>query len=748
MCIVAGAGRGAMGALTWPLLFASLLTACWGELSMLGPSLVVEPDARVQYAAARGVSVRCAARGHPPPTVTWLADDGTTLRDIPSVKRIHSNGTLEMLPTSGGYQVSEATVRCRAVNAHGVALSRDVSLQPVVDNGWDVVVSAPTAVLGGVGAVTCAATSQAALVRPALWYRADTVLHIDAPNPSIYDVSAFIKFFTVINTFNIGSKNSRHIVAGNTLLIRDVAASDAVAYSCLARHALTATTKRARPAHLTVTPTSANSAPRLVSPGAELRLPAGHDVCLPCVATDLKQPHYTWYRELNGRLEPVGSESPASWSWAGGAAQCLRRVTGASTGLWICKAYNVYGDATAHITLNVQDALTVTVEPTVLVADTGSTARFTCSSSDSGAALSWLHNGAPVAAGAELSLRGVARSHRGVYQCVARRGTDSSQAAAELRLGGDKPVPEIACDAVFHTVVDEAHTRTDFDWTHYEECPIVLSSVMGSKEFHISGVVLVRFDGNVNLLDSAPELHYTFIEQALRPGGSVSLRCAASASPPPRFSWLLDDQPLDQYFISSETSLTGDVVSVLNMSAVTPGDGGRYTCRAHNERGHAQHSARLNIYGPPSIRALGPVRVVAGANATIYCPYAGYPISSISWWRRGASVAVGGAGRVSARGSELRLAPALPADAGHYACAVAAPQGPAARRDIDIQVRNPPKISPFMFSSELTEGSSVQVLCGVSSGDKPMYFSWLKDEAPLPANLQVFNKDNEIRCVL
>lgn len=62
--------------------------------------------------------------------------------------------------------------------------------------------------------------------------------------------------------------------------------------------------------------------------------------------------------------------------------------------------------------------------------------------------------------------------------------------------------------------------------------------------------------------------------------------------------------------------------------------------------------------------------------------------SSISWWRRGASVALGGAGRVSARGAELRLAPALPADAGHYACAVAAPTGPAARRDVEIQVRS------------------------------------------------------------
>ncbi|KAJ0182191.1 hypothetical protein K1T71_001560 [Dendrolimus kikuchii] len=123
--------------------------------------------------------------------------------------------------------------------------------------------------------------------------------------------------------------------------------------------------------------------------------------------------------------------------------------------------------------------------------------------------------------------------------------------------------------------------------------------------------------------------------------------------------------------------------------------------------------------------------------------------SSISWWRRGASVAVGGAGRVSAKGAELRLAPALPADAGPYACAVAAPAGPAARRDIDIQVRNPPKISPFIFSTELTEGSSVQVLCGVSSGDKPMYFTWLKDGAPLPANLQVEEKSlNEFSLLM
>ncbi|KAJ0182192.1 hypothetical protein K1T71_001561 [Dendrolimus kikuchii] len=282
-----------------------------------------------------------------------------------------------------------------------------------------------------------------------------------------------------------------------------------------------------------------------------------------------------WYRESDGRLQPVEPSPAASgsvWRWGGGVALCVSRATRAHAGAWLCKAYNAYGDATAQARLRVDDALTVAVAPAVLVADTGSTVRFNCTASDPAARLSWLHDGAAAASGAggELLIRGVARHHRGVYQCFARRPHDSAQAAAELRLG-----------------------------------------------------------------DSAPELHYTFIEQALRGGGSVSLRCAASGSPAPRFSWLLDNQPLDQfrtqhrYFINEEASVTGDVVSTLNISAVGAADGGRYTCRAHNRLGHAHHSARLNVYGPPSIRALGAVRVVAGTNATVYCPYAGYPIRSI-----------------------------------------------------------------------------------------------------------------------
>ncbi|XP_072936767.1 cell adhesion molecule Dscam2-like [Epargyreus clarus] len=637
------------------------------DVSRLGPSFSAEPPALVRYVAAAGARVPCAARAAADtPRLAWLADDGSTLGDIPGIRRIHNNGTLELLPASAyGAEPAAATVRCRASNAHGTILSRDVLLQPVADVNWEVSLSAEPAAAGGVAALRCRAAGAPAA--PALWYRGDRVLHIDPPTPE-----------------------SRYLVAGDALLIRDVSAADAGAYGCVARHALSAATKRARPAHLVLAATTVNSAPRLVATASEVSVPAGADFCIPCVASEYPAPQYTWYRELNGRLQPVES-SGGVWLWAGGAALCARGRRAA--GAWLCKAYNVFGDATAQVRVDVEDALTVTVAPPVLVAEAGSTVRFNCSASDAAAALHWLHDGAPLAGGAAggaLFLRGVARSHAGTYQCVARSGRRTAQAAAELRLG-----------------------------------------------------------------DSPPELVYTFIEQALRAGSSVVLRCAAAAAPPPRIAWLLDGQPVDHYLpqhrysISEESSAAGETVSALNVSAATAADGGRYSCRASNALGSVEHFARLNIYGPPSIRAMGAVRAVAGENITVYCPYAGYPISSVSWWRRGAAAALGAAGRVAARGAALRLAPALPHDAGRYACSAAAPHGPAATRDLDIQVRNPPKISPFMFSSELTEGSSVQVLCGVSSGDKPMYFSWLKDGAPLPPSLQIEEKSlNEFSLLM
>ncbi|XP_047520149.1 Down syndrome cell adhesion molecule-like protein Dscam2 isoform X3 [Pieris napi] len=651
-------------------ILVTILCSAWSESTSearLGPIFTTEPPSVVRYARASGARVACTAvAAGPAPTITWLADDGSTLSELPGVRRIYANGTLELVPSSGTTSDVPTTVRCRAANAHGTLLSRDVHLMSVTDGAWEVTVETGSTSVGGVAALRCRVSGAPA--RVALWYRADTLLAVDSPSP-----------------------DSRYLSAGDTLLIRDVSAADAGAYSCVARHELTALTRRSRPAPLEVMPSSAvaGSAPR-VTAASEVSVAPGGPFCLPCAASQYPPPHYTWYRESEGRLQPV--EGGDAWRWADGAALCVKRANRIHAGVWLCKAYNVFGDATAQTRLDVHHELTVDLQPQVLVAEAGGAARLRCTSSATGAALQWLHDGVALASrGPDLELRGLTRGQRGTYQCVARDGLRSAQAAAEIRLG-----------------------------------------------------------------ESPPELQYTFIEQALRGGAAVTLRCAAAASPPPRLHWLLDDQPLDRYLarhrysVREETSISGETVSVLNISSAQPTDGGRYSCRASNPLGSVSHSARLNIYGPPAVRALEPVRAVAGDNLTLLCPYSGYPISSVRWSRRGAATALEGAGgRVWARAAALKLSPAMAQDAGHYTCTVTAPPAPPAARDIEIQVRNPPKISPFMFSPELTEGATVQVLCGVSSGDKPLYFSWFKDDQPLPSNLQIEEKSlNEFSLLM
>ncbi|XP_052738049.1 cell adhesion molecule Dscam2-like [Bicyclus anynana] len=358
--------------------------------------------------------------------------------------------------------------------------------------------------------------------------------------------------------------------------------------------------------------------------------------------------------------------------------------------------------------------------PRAQVVNSGGTAVINCSWAGWPAPrLEWLHNGAPVGAGVgggrvrvqgggeQLLIASVQRADRGVYQCVARSDRDSAQASAELRLG-----------------------------------------------------------------DTAPELQYTFIEQVLRPGQVVTLKCSAAGAPPPHFAWLLDGQPLNtlarghRYSIEQFAMKSNEVVSYLNITAVRSEDGGLYTCRAANSLGEIAHTSRLNIYGPPYVRSIGPIRAVAGRELVLYCPYSGYPISSVRWERDGSQLewegsasgegalriarveaasagaytcsAVGPHGEIARRELQLIVSTRVEAaSAGAYTCSAVGPHGEIARRELQLIVSNPPEIEPFSFSANLQEGKRAQVSCSVASGDMPVRFAWLKDNAPIAADLQV-----------
>jgi Down syndrome cell adhesion molecule len=167
----------------------------------------------------------------------------------------------------------------------------------------------------------------------------------------------------------------------------------------------------------------------------------------------------------------------------------------------------------------------------------------------------------------------------------------------------------------------------------------------------------------VSLADTMPEMIYRFIEQNVRSGPHISLKCSARGSPPPQvvwsfimglgaltfshsfqFSWLLDSQPildvssLHRFAMGQFVDVSGDVISHLNISHVRTDDGGLYKCIATNSVGAVAHSARLNIFGPPYVRAISPIKAIAGEDLVVHCPFSGYPIESIRWEKAGIEI--------------------------------------------------------------------------------------------------------------
>lgn len=95
--------------------------------------------------------------------------------------------------------------------------------------------------------------------------------------------------------------------------------------------------------------------------------------------------------------------------------------------------------------LVVMAPLSVEVSPSLLSVHLGGNADFTCIVNTHSQAgqhfITWYKDGRQLpGAGRQsetLTLNGIGREDRGMYQCIVRRGDDTAQASAELQLGGN-----------------------------------------------------------------------------------------------------------------------------------------------------------------------------------------------------------------------------------------------------------------------------------------------------------------------
>ncbi|XP_063825275.1 cell adhesion molecule Dscam2-like [Ostrinia nubilalis] len=360
-----------------------------------------------------------------------------------------------------------------------------------------------------------------------------------------------------------------------------------------------------------------------------------------------------------------------------------------------------------------------------------------------------------VVRGGSLIFPNAREHHAARYACSS--GPESSQRVI-VRLVVYEPLtvtvsPNPLCMVV---EVEESHlagnTKVDHFMLLNHACPLGQSDLTMVDYTNAQHMIILK---QLLLELKPPRLVSTFSEAVARIGQTIALRCAATGIPPPRILWSLDDRPLpaapDKYTVSTRAEALpggeeGAIVSTLSVTIRTADEGGRYGCNATNSKGSQAHYSRLNVFGPPNIRYLPAIHVKTDTDVTLYCPYSGYPIKEVVW-RREDGTLVESIDSNDEKGM-LRLSSVRSSLAGSYTCEVRAESGELARRTVRVDVHKPPKVASFHFPEELEVGGSTQATCSLVSGDKPIQFTWHKDNLPIPSVLKVEQKNMDFFTIL
>ncbi|XP_037533706.1 Down syndrome cell adhesion molecule [Nematolebias whitei] len=149
----------------------------------------------VVFASTTGTSVPCPAGGVPPASLRWYLATGEEIYDVPGIRHVHPNGTLQIfnfLPSSFSKLIHDNTYYCTAENPSGKIRSQDVHIKAVSREPYTVRVADQKAMRGSVAVFKCIIpASVEAYVTVVSWEKDTVSLNSDY----IHDFFLFSRLF-------------------------------------------------------------------------------------------------------------------------------------------------------------------------------------------------------------------------------------------------------------------------------------------------------------------------------------------------------------------------------------------------------------------------------------------------------------------------------------------------------------------------------------------------------------------------
>ncbi|CAB1323870.1 unnamed protein product, partial [Coregonus sp. 'balchen'] len=631
------------------------------------------------------LTLECEARGHPPPTLTWLKD-GVPVRNGESINILEQGRKIEILSTSvsdagryGGDEVTDTTViinnllelECRATGTPSPVFTWFKDGQPVrqgeglrvTANGRRLVISRPqvsdTARFQFPPSIRSTGPSE----RSVVLHRPISLQCVPSgtPPPSI----TWLKDGRPVDT---AQEHLKLESVGRTLHITEARLEDAGRYTC-------------------------------------------YPIQLECKATGSPVPAITWYKD--GR--PLTSAAGVTILKRGQLLE-IDRAQLSDAGLYRCIAVNVAGTSKLSHRLQVydRDAFGPINQPHVAASNQRDFET-------DGSPVASVSDGIQVLSGGRvLSLSSAQVSDTGKYTCVAVNAGGEQQREYDLRV---YVPPNIMGEEVNATVMlgRSVELRCQSDAIP----PPTLSWRKDGRPLFRKPGLTVSEDGSVLKIDSAQVQdsgRYTFSpsirgSEDVSPmtvieGSLITLVCESSGIPPPSLTWRKNGSELKSD--SRVRALSGG--RQLQISGAERTDSASYTCTASNAAGNAAKEYSLQVYVRPSIRrSEGPagndITVTRGGDITLQCEADGVPRPAVTWLKDGRPITGQRGAQVLNEGRLLQIKDAKVSDTGRYMCVVVNVAGQADGKH-DASGIPLPAITWLKDGRPIRASSSVRVLSG------------------------------------
>lgn len=239
----------------------------------------------------------------------------------------------------------------------------------------------------------------------------------------------------------------------------------------------------------------------------------------------------------------------------------------------------------------------------------------------------------PPSSSAILRLRAVRRENGGIYQCIARDGSQSAQAS--IRLVVEDEIPRFL-EVFTERSLPLGSAISLKCMASGNPLPQITWDLDGQSLDSVSGVPSILADNTINsnnLLDS-PLIARSdaLLSNSLLVNSNSAVGTSSNLVPIQNAPSLANE--LNNMRIGDYVTSDGLVVSFVNISSLEPSHGGLYRCTSYSELAIVSHQAEISIQDAKLfVRSMRNQRLVAGNDLRIRCPVTYSPDNSIEWYK-------------------------------------------------------------------------------------------------------------------